>query len=81
MAEDWAEGKKASQKKRAENQEKSLRLLHDFAALNGLDIKQFSGSHFRIGEWDYWPSTGKFISQNGGGSGRGIFNLINKLKK
>lgn len=76
----WRSVREDSQIKRKSNSEKSLVILHDHCLPKGIDVKKFSESHYRVLEWDYWPSTGKFKSLVTGKEGRGIFNLIKLIK-
>lgn len=32
--------------------------------------------HLRLGDYDFWPSTGKFINRKSKRTGRGVRNLI-----
>ena len=40
-----------------------------------------NGIHLIIGEFDFWPSTGKFISRKTKKKSRGVKNLVNILKQ
>lgn len=70
----WNEHKRAKKKL---NYEQSLQLLAD----NGVVLKQLSPDHFRIDDFDYWPSTGLFINRKTNKRGRGVFNLIKRLQR
>jgi hypothetical protein len=72
----WRDIRAAGQKKRAENLQKSLAILKE----HGIEFKTLSEIHLRIGDFDYWPSTGLFINLKTKRRGRGVFNLIRKLK-
>jgi len=37
--------------------------------------------HFRMGDFDLWPTTGKFKNTKTGERGFGITNLIRKIKR
>lgn len=71
----WESVRKEGQAKRWQNLENSLHLLKS----RGIEVKQFSESHYRVGVWDFWPTTGKFRNPKTGQGGRGVFNLIKKL--
>lgn len=70
----WAENKEKSKKKRWSNYESSLNLLRE----RGIQVKILNESqgHLRVGEFDFWATTGKFYNQKTGVKGRGVFNLI-----
>lgn len=67
-----------SQAKRAINRDKSQQILID----NGIPFKYFNfGAHLVVdSRFDFWPGTGKFTCRETSKSGRGIFNLLKKLK-
>lgn len=69
--------KKDSQEKRANNLMQSLSALQQ----NGIEFNQLSPTHFRVGDFDYWPSTGLFINRKTQRRGRGVFNLIKQARK
>lgn len=76
MSEDgemWAEIKKKASEKKLSNLKNSLNILM------GADVMlhQFSEWHYLVeGEWNFWPTTGKFMHKKTGESGRGVFNLL-----
>lgn len=74
---EWREQKKESQKKRARNHQQSLGILKK----NGIyfEVLNESGAHYRVGEFDFWPTTGKFINRKTKKDGRGVFNLIKEI--
>ncbi len=66
--------------KRQSNMEKSTKILMD----NGIRFHSRNGGiHLivfgQVKEFDYWPSTGKFINRKTKKAGRGVFNLIKEL--
>lgn len=79
---DWeyAEAFKAmreeGRKKRASNLENSLSML----GAMGILFSQLSPTHLRVGQYDFWPSTGLFIHTKTKQKGRGIRNLLKKVK-
>lgn len=77
-AEMWAALKQESKLKKLNNREKSVSLLSS----GKVDFKLLDDStgHYRVGEFDFWPSTGKFYNQKTGERGRGVFNLLKKIQ-
>ncbi len=73
----WRRFKEQKSKKKKKNVESSLSVLQK----RGINYKTLSerSRHYRIGDWNFWPSTGKFHNQKTGVKGRGVFNLIKKL--
>lgn len=69
----WDEHKKA---KKAANHVNSIDILKK----EGVEFKQLNPDHYRVGPYDYWPSTGLFIHLKTKKRGRGVFNLIGKVK-
>lgn len=70
----WNEEKKA---KKLSNAENSLRLLKE----KGIEYELLSsnGPHLRIGDYDFWASTGLFVHRKSKQRGRGIHNLLRRL--
>lgn len=64
-------------KKRASNLANSPNLL----TAASVPFKLLSETHARVGEYDFWPSTGLFIHTKTKQRGRGVHNLIRKVKK
>ncbi len=77
VAEMFRDLKKISQEKKANNEKNSLNILKQ----NGIEYKVLNeaSKHYRVMDFDYWPSTGKFYNQKTGEKGRGIFNLIKRI--
>lgn len=71
----WRAVKEESRKKKQGNLHNSIAILDS----RGIAYQQFSPVHFRVGDYDYWPSTGKFWNQKTGEKGRGVFNLIKRI--
>lgn len=69
---EWREYKK---KKKAKNLEFAPDILHE----NGIRFKALTMEHYRIGEYDFWPTTGLYIHRKTKKRGRGVFNLIKAL--
>jgi len=72
----WREYRKNNRDKKIGNIKKSLTLLKE----KGIFYKELRGNeHVRVGEYDFWASTGKFYNQKTGEKGRGVFNLLKKI--
>lgn len=81
MSEDgdiWRAIHEDRRKKRWSNNRQSLALLRSL----GSEYKTLneSVSHYRVGDFDFWPTTGKFYNQRTGQKGRGVRNLIRIVK-
>lgn len=76
LSEDYRAWNEAKRDKRSLNLESSIRILQT----EGIAFKQLSDTHFRIGEFDFWPSTGLFLNRKTKKRGRGIFSLVTKVK-
>ncbi len=80
IGDDFAALKEAGKKKKADNQESSTRILIDksipFTSHNWGNHLVVYGNEIIF---DFWPSTGKFISRNKKTKGRGVFSMIKKL--
>lgn len=53
----------------------------DILKQKGIPYKAFTADHFRVGQFDFWPATGLFIDIKTKKRGRGVFNLIKRLKE
>jgi len=72
---DMTEYKKA---KRKDNTEKSTTMLK----VKGIQfVSKNNGAHLIVGNYNFWPSTGLFENRLTKKKGRGIYNLIKKLKE
>ncbi|MGE3608045.1 MAG: hypothetical protein AB7I27_00555 [Bacteriovoracaceae bacterium] len=58
--------------KRASNHFRSVDILEEM----GVHYTRLSYSHYRINDYDFWPSTGLFIHVKTKKRGRGIRNLL-----
>jgi len=78
-AEIWKQIKEDGQKKRWKNHENSIAILFE----RGIEFRELNQAtaHYRVGEFDFWPTTGKFYNQKTKQKGRGVFNLIKLIKK
>jgi len=71
--------KEISNEKKSKNYDNAIKLLDKEAI--PYDEKN-GGIHLVVdGRFDYYPTTGKFISRKTKTHGRGIFNLIKKVKE
>lgn len=75
----WNRVKEQRQVKRWDNVDKSLAILKE----KGIRYETLNSSvgHYRIGDWNFWPTTGKFYNPKTGKKGRGVFNLIRYIKQ
>tara|TARA_R110000868_G_scaffold104700_1_gene288608 strand:- start:2002 stop:2259 length:258 start_codon:yes stop_codon:yes gene_type:complete len=62
--------------KKLSNLEQSTNILKE---KNINFVSKNNGIHLIVGNFDFYPSTGKFINRITKKDGRGIFNLIKKL--
>ena len=46
-----------------------------------IEYTVLSEHHYRIGEFELWPSTGKWVHRKSNKYGRGIFNLLKRLRR
>jgi hypothetical protein len=75
IGETFAAMREVSQEKKRNNLVSSIQILKS----NGIDFTQLSDHHFRIGDYDFWPSTGKFRNRITSKAGRGVFKLVKIL--
>lgn len=75
----WEEHDAERKAKRWANDKNSIAILEKrklpFVTLNK------ACSHYRLGDYDFWATTGKFINRNTKVAGRGVFNLIRAYGK
>lgn len=64
-----------SKDKKKSNLEKSKNIL----AQNKIKFTELSCNHLRVGDYDFWPSTGLFIHIKTKKRERGVFNLVKKI--
>lgn len=81
MSEDgemWAAVHEENKQKKLQNEKQSIAILRK----RGIEFKMLSESsaHYRVGDFDFWPTTGKFYNQKTGERGRGVFTLLKKIK-
>ena len=62
-----------AQEKRWSNDKWSI----DFLKSKGVEVQVLNASvsHYRIGDYDFWATTGKFINRKTNKAGRGVRNL------
>lgn len=74
----WAEHKAERKEKKQDNEKKSIARLVEA----GFEVQTLNPdiSHYRVRDYNFWPTTGKFHNQKTGLIGRGVFNLIKQLK-
>lgn len=77
-AKDWD---KESQERRAEHRNNAPRIL----TLYEVPFQLHTEAHLKVWSssdtYDFWPGTGKYTSRSTGKSGRGIFNLIRRVRR
>ena len=74
--EEWRQQKELAKKKKKQNIVNSISILNE----RGIKYIKFSETHYRIGDYDFWPSTGKYWNKKINEKGRGIFNLLKVMK-
>jgi hypothetical protein len=82
MSEDgemWDAIHKDSQEKRRRNEVESIAVLRRCGIR--FDLLSAESSHYRVGRFNFWPTTGKFYDPQTGEKGRGVLNLINLISK
>jgi hypothetical protein len=81
MSEDsemWAAVRRNSQEKRRRNEVESIAVLRRCGIR--FELLSAESSHYRVGRFSFWPTTGKFYDETTGEKGRGVFNLINIIQ-
>lgn len=76
LSEYWKMHRDIKQRKKASNLEKSTAILD----IENIAYIKLSAYHYRLSEYDFWPSTGKFIHRQTGVEGRGIISLLKRIK-
>lgn len=73
----WTAHREESKKKRWENRDKSIAILKQ----KGIEVRLIheGTGHYKIGSWNFWPTTGKFYNEKTKVKGRGVFNLIKHI--
>ena len=68
--------------KEAKKELNQKRLVETMAEIELLGLKYTSknhGSHLIIGDYNFWPSSGKFQNRKTSKMGQGFYNLLKKL--
>lgn len=82
LGDDFREWREYKQHKRANNRDNSAALL---TAKNIPFVSHNNGAHLivasKIGVFDFWPGTGRWISRNTGSKGFGVKNLLAHIKE
>ena len=74
----WRAYREQRRQKKIDNEKLSVEFLKERGiAVTALDE---TTRHYRVESFDFWPSTGKFYNQRTGERGRGVVNLIKRLK-
>jgi len=81
MGDLWREHREHKQEKKRSNITSSIHLIEKLADESKLELKKLSNEHYRIGLYDFWPSTGRYMHVTTKKKGRGVFNLIKLLKE
>ncbi len=76
IGEIFSEMREIGKERRRHNLSSSIQILKE----RGIEFITLSDIHLRIGDYDFWPSTGKFWNRKTNKYGRGVFNLLNKIK-
>ncbi|TXH44284.1 MAG: hypothetical protein E6Q97_32940 [Desulfurellales bacterium] len=53
----------------------------DVLRAHGVMVEILSEHHYRIGKFDFWPSTGKWLDRETGKYSRGITKLLIAIKR
>lgn len=77
LGDDFRAWREHRRKKKAKN----LEFAPDIFREHDVKFRMLSDDHFRVGEFDFWPSTGLFIRRKNKERGRGIYNLIKIIQK
>lgn len=75
LGETFAALREHNREKKIENHASSIALLDK----HGVQYETLTEHHLRIGEFDFWPSTGMYIQRKTKRRGRGIFGLLRRL--
>ena len=75
----WEQHRLDGQEKRWSNKEKSLKLLKQ-QGIDVICVNEYS-THYKIGDYNFWPTTGVYYNQKTKDKGRGVFNLIKIIKQ
>lgn len=81
MAEDFKALKQVLKRESAERKNYNRVGSEDILIRQKIPFKKFNEDHFRVGQFDFWPATGLFIHIKTKTRGRGVFNLIKRVKE
>ena len=75
----WRQYREFKREKKASNMLNSLNILKK----KGYEVQLVSAMsvHYRVGNFNYWPTTGSFYNPETMVKGRGVMNLIIQLEK
>lgn len=76
MAELFRDLKKHNKEKKDYNRFASVDILDQ----KKIPYKKFTDDHYRVGDFNFWPSTGLYIHVKTNVRGRGVFNLLKAIK-
>lgn len=76
MADYYNDFRQFKKEKKQNNCLKSLEILDR----HRIEYKKLSDTHYRISDFDFWPSTGLFVDRKNAKRGRGVMNLLSKVK-
>lgn len=62
------------------NRESNRASSPELLTQNNIPFKKFTDDHLRVGEYDFWPSTGLFMHIKTKKKNRGVFKLIKAVK-
>lgn len=72
----WSGHREEAQQRKEANARNSIRILTE----KGVRFRKMPGAmHYRVGDFDFWPSTGLFYNAKTKRKGRGVFNLLSEI--
>jgi hypothetical protein len=73
----WQGYREERKAKKQSNEQNSLAMLR----ARGIKVETLNAaiSHYRIGNFNFWPTTGKYYNPKTGEKGRGVRNLIKTI--
>lgn len=72
----WSQVKEERRIKKQSNYEFAKKKLKE----EGIEFVEKPNSHFALKDYNFWATTGLYIHKKTNKRGRGIFNLIKKIK-
>lgn len=73
----WREAKEEQKEYKWNHYDKVINTFNQ----EGIDFQNFGNGHLRIGEYDFWATTGTFIHRSTGKKGKGLEVFLKKIKK